>query len=117
VVNKGSPQGEDHEEADQLLQIVRAQVVTQNSVLEAAPERQRPGAVQNESQSPGVAPLGELKKLVAAVQSTDFLSQRLMKEVQGVVNACAHYSLSPEGILLWKEKLMFHSREVGSMNY
>ena len=91
--------------------------MTQNSVLEAAPERQRPGAVQNESQSPGVAPLGELKKLVAAVQSTDFLSQRLMKEVQGVVNACAHYSLSPEGILLWKEKLMFHSREVGSMNY
>ena len=50
VVNKGNPQGEDHEEADQLLQIVRAQVVTQNSALEAAPERQRPGAAQNETQ-------------------------------------------------------------------
>ena len=42
---------------------------------------------------------------MAAVQATDLLSQRLVKEVQGVVNACAHYSLSPEGILLWEGKL------------
>jgi len=45
------------------------------------------------------------RQLVAAVQATDLLSQRLVKEVQGVVNACAHYSLSPEGILLWEGKL------------
>ena len=46
------------------------------------------------------------KKLVAAVQATGLLSQGLIsrKEVQGVVNARAHYSLSPEGILLWEGK-------------
>ena len=88
MVNKGSPQGEDHEEADQLLQIVRAQVVTRKSAREAA---------HNETQDPRVAPSNDLKKLVAAVQATDPLSQRLTKEVQGVVMR-AHYGVSPEGI-------------------
>ena len=96
TVNEGSPKGDDCE-ADHLLKIVRVQVVTRRKAKEAT-----------QSESPLLKePTVNLKKLIAAVQATDPLSQRLIKEIQNAPanQARGAYELSPEGLLMWGDKV------------
>jgi RNase H-like domain found in reverse transcriptase/Reverse transcriptase (RNA-dependent DNA polymerase)/Integrase zinc binding domain/Chromo (CHRromatin Organisation MOdifier) domain/Integrase core domain len=95
MVNEGSPQGED-QEADHLLHVIRVQVVTRKRAREAT---------RNETQNPLAQTTNDLKKLIAAVQATDPFSQRLIKEVREVGNTRTQFTLSLEGLLLWKERI------------
>ncbi|KAK9326465.1 hypothetical protein V1520DRAFT_351294, partial [Lipomyces starkeyi] len=94
TVNKGSPKGDDCE-ADHLLNIVRAQIVTRRKAREAT-EFDSPLASETTV---------DLKKLIAAAQISDPLNQKLIKEVKASNNARRDYELSPEGLLMWGDRI------------
>jgi hypothetical protein len=86
-------------EPDQLLDIVRMQLITRRRAREAT---------QNES--PWNDATSELKKLVMGAQESDPFTRRVQKELResakgDLPSEKKKYSISKEGLLLYKERL------------